>query len=513
MAGKVAGKGTHCCLSSLSACKHGPFNSPRTALIDSLDDDSLLNVFYVYRRFFLGNGDDSARFKGRVAETWWYHLIHVCQRWRTVILRSASYLGLSLVCTKGTRVAYMLANSPSLPLVIDYAQEYCGIPEKDEQQAFIALKQRGRVRRISIELSIINLKKLVVALEGEYPILEHLTIRHQIKDNTTSLTLPETFEAPHLRHLTLVGFALPIGSRLLATAVHLVTLSLLMNSPSTHFQPITLLQWLSSMPQLETLIINFIIPASIRDEERQLTHPSVMTPVTLPNLRYFWFQGHGSYLEALVHRITPCPEKLGIRLSDEGTLSFPRLVQFIKTAENLKFESVKFKFSDLRVYMSVYRCGEAEICALSMDIGGRDLDWQASWLEQISNLFAQIFSSVERLTLEFGIVINFWPDEQPNFGLDRIEWRQLLGSFGNVKTLLIDDGLAEEVSRCLQLDDGEFRFDLLPELQELTYYSGSGLSDGTSNAFTPFIDARQKAGRPITLTTLLKIHDSMTILM
>ena len=34
-----------------------------------------------------------------------------------------------------------------------------------------------------------------------------------------------------------------------------------------------------------------------------------------------------------------------------------------------------------------------------------------------------------------------------------------------MKTLLIDDALAEGVSRCLQLDDQEFRLDLLPELR------------------------------------------------
>ena len=107
-------------------------------------------------------------------------------------------------------------------------------------------------------------------------------------------------------------------------------------------------------------------------------------------------------------------------------------------------------------------------------------------------------------------MIDFWSDEQPSFGLNRIEWRRLLGSFGNVKTLLIDDVLAAGVSCCLQLDDGEFRLDLLPELQEITYYSGSG-SGG--DAFIPFIDARQKAGRPITLTTLLKIHNSFTLVM
>ena len=79
--------------------------------------------------------------------------------------------------------------------------------------------------------------------------------------------------------------------------------------------------------------------------------------------------------------------------------------------------------------------------------------------------------------------------------VDRIEWRQLLRSFGNVKALHVEDGLIEDLSRCLRLEDGELPLELLPELQELTH-SGGG---DTCDAFTSFIDARQKAGRPVTL--------------
>jgi hypothetical protein len=56
-------------------------------------------------------------------------------------------------------------------------------------------------------------------------------------------------------------------------------------------------------------------------------------------------------------------------------------------------------------------------------------------------------------------------------------------------------GSSGELSRCLRLDDGEHPLELLPELQDLTY-SGSG---NASDAFTPFIDVRQNAGRPVTL--------------
>ena len=100
-------------------------SSPLTASIHILDDDSLLNVFYFYRPFFLGEDEDeddrlSGGTKGWYRGRWWYKLAHVCQRWRNVVLGSAAYLDVSLVCTNGTPVADMLANSPPFPLVIDY---------------------------------------------------------------------------------------------------------------------------------------------------------------------------------------------------------------------------------------------------------------------------------------------------------------------------------------------------------------------------------------------------------
>ena len=54
---------------------------------------------------------------------------------------------------------------------------------------------------------------------NEYPVLEDLIIMHRTK---AAIIIPETFQAPHL-HLTLI---VPIRSRLLPTAVVLVTLCL-----------------------------------------------------------------------------------------------------------------------------------------------------------------------------------------------------------------------------------------------------------------------------------------------
>ncbi len=99
-------------------------NRPYSSPIYILDNDSLLNIFYLYRPVILAddeNDDDRILEGGEWGrERWWHKLTHVCRRWRYLILGSASHLGLCLVCAYGTPVADMLAHSPPLPLVIDY---------------------------------------------------------------------------------------------------------------------------------------------------------------------------------------------------------------------------------------------------------------------------------------------------------------------------------------------------------------------------------------------------------
>ena len=220
-------------------------NSPLTASIHILDDDSLLNVFHLYRPLLLGEDEDEyARLAGGMGKwnrgRWWYKLSHVCQRWRRVILGSASYLDLSLVCTFGTPVADMLAHSPLLPLDFDY-YHITEIATKDQEGAMLALKQYNRLRRVRLGMSTTNLQKLIVAMDDEYPILEYLIVAHPVEDESSICQFPETLQAPNLRHLTLQGFTLPMGSRLLTTAVGLVTLYLVMVHPSTYFHPNILL--------------------------------------------------------------------------------------------------------------------------------------------------------------------------------------------------------------------------------------------------------------------------------
>ncbi|KAI0285935.1 hypothetical protein BGY98DRAFT_930189 [Russula aff. rugulosa BPL654] len=245
--------------------------SPHVASIHILDNDALLNVFYLYRPFVLAENEDVFNRPSLVGETpeselwdrgrWWYRLAHVCQRWRNLILHSVSYLGLSLACTNGTPVESMLAHSPPLPLTVDYRSEG-GITSEDEEGITLALEQRHRVRHLRLNFPVRNLLKFVMAIDEEFPILEYLILYPETKDSTASLVLPETFQTPNLRHLMLEGFTCPIRTRLHPTAVGLVALYLAVYHPSSYFQPNVLPQWISFMPRLEclTVLFTFLFP-------------------------------------------------------------------------------------------------------------------------------------------------------------------------------------------------------------------------------------------------------------
>jgi hypothetical protein len=386
----------------------------------------------------------------------------------------------------------MLAHSPPLPLTVDYHSED-GITAEDEEGVLLALEQRHRVRQLRLVFPVQNLQKLIKAIDEEFPILEYLIVDPSAKESTV-LMLPVTLQAPHLRHLALSGFACPIRSPLHPTVEGLVTLSLVTIHPSAYFQPNILLRWISFMPQLENLEITFTFPVPNRDVERQLTHTPIMTHVTLPNLRLFWFRGVSSYLEAVLCRITtPRLESLDIQLFKQLTFSVPRLPQFMNATENLRFDNAEIVFKDkeINMWMSSRETGSYALC---VTVYCWHLDWQVSSVAQICNALSQEFSAVEHLTLEHEV--HSLSSEEHN-DVDRIKWRNLLRSFSNVKIIYVGDGLVEKLSCCLRLEDGELPLELLPELQELTYVGSRDTRAG--DALVSFIDARQNAGRPVTL--------------
>ena len=464
--------------------------------IHILDDDSLLNIFHLYRPVNQsGEEIDGVHISNW---RWWYKLAQICRRWRRLILKSASYLGLCLVCTNGTPVADMLAHSPPFPLIINFIHilHDRDIAAQDEQEIILALQQRSRVRHIHLRVPIRNLQRLIMAIDEEYPMLESLVMLPPAGDNNMNVTLTKTFRAPHLQRLVLSSFTFPTGSPLRTTViVRLVALRLYLTHPSAYFRPNVLLQCLSAMPQLEKLVIGFSFPVPNRDVERQLSLTPIRSHVTLPSLRYFTFQGASAYLEALVCGITtPGLEKLGISFFNQLIYSLPHLLEFMKTTVSLKFHDAAIEFSGGAVRVGLYPRDESGKWAFRMDVDCEDLDWQVSSVAEISDALGRAFSAVENLTLGMKRA-NPSPDtEDVCYEVGCTMWRRLLSSFANAKTLFVDSLLVAELSRCLLSEGKELPFGLLPELQQLIYSGVAG-----NDAFRPFIDSRRNGSRAVTL--------------
>jgi hypothetical protein len=166
---------------------------------------------------------------------------------------------------------------------------------------------------------------------------------------------------------------------------------------------------------------------------------------------------------------------LELEFFNQLTYSVLPLLQFVNTTQNLRFQSAKLEFNNEQFVAEVYPHEDAKMYALRIIVDCCHLDWQVSSATQIFNSLRPMFSAVERLTLEHGL--HRRSSEEHNEA-DPTEWRRLLGSFSNVKTLRIDKGLVEELSVCLQSDDGELPF----ELQELSSESGN-----TGDGFTTFV--------------------------
>ena len=422
--------------------------------------------------------------------------MHICRRWRYLILESASYLGLCLVCTYGTPVADMLANSPPLPLIIDYdplIDSNQDVTAEDEERITFALQHRDRVCRINLRFPVPSLQKLIKALDDEFPILEYLYITPPAKHNTL-LMLPAAFEAPKLRLLILNHFASLIKSPLLMTATGLVTLALRWIHPSTYLRPDHLLQQISILPRLEELEIGFSSPIPNREIDRQLSHMPAITHLTLPHLRQFSFWGISAYLEALLPHVTaPFLNTLTVQFFNQLSFSLPHLLQFLTTARGHGFSGISFLFyhEAVAVFADAQDGAGTGIQDFVMQVLCRHLDWQVSSTAQIFGVLSPLFSTVEALNLDYRI---HTLSSEEHVQADDTRWRELLGSFRGVKTLRTCGGLVGELSRSLQFD-GEPPQELLMELKELVCPAESI----ANNTFSSFVHEREVVGHHINL--------------
>ena len=114
-------------------------------------------------------------------------------------------------------------------------------------------------------------------------------------------------------------------------------------------------------------------------------------------------------------------------------------------------------------------------------------------MTQISQNLKQSLSEVVDLTLDYRehTLSPEWHNQA-----DRTQWRELLGSFRNVRILRVHNGLVGELSRCLQ-SEGEPspNLEVFPELKKLV----CPVECVDDKTFSPFIHEHEAAGRPVSL--------------
>jgi hypothetical protein len=443
-----------------------------------LNDDILLGIFDCYRL------EEEYDWNYRLL---WSKLSHVCQRWRSIIYGFAFHLGMQITFKNGTPVVDTLDHLPPMPLCVAYRYTGALMTEKDELGMYHALQLHDRVRRINLELPPSISHKVLVLMDQHFPILDHLTLL-LAAGKSIALTLPHGFRAPNLRYIALPNISPPGILRFLTSTVSLVTLALTNIETSSYFRPRVLIARLQSLPQLQDLFIGFSIPIPRPSAERELLGEQ-RAPVTLPSLKYLRFKGVGAYLESLVAQIVvPHLERLNIRLFYQIAFALPHLYHLINITEGFKLPTATVYFRYDGVYLVTAHHNSRQFHEpLRLRIKCKQLDWQIDCAGQICNALIPALSSVEQFT--FTCFSHFQiPTELQNGAIDGTTWRDLLRPFIGVKTLYINPGLTEELSRTLQVDEVGLDPGFLPNLRSI---------GARRNLFTSFIDTRRVAGRPV----------------
>ena len=390
-----------------------------------------------------------------------------------------------------------LSHLPPLPVVINYPDRTMTMARKDEDNIHLGLKQHDRVRHILLEAPSSSLRMWLELMNKPFPRLEYLSLSSTTTDSEEmSLVIPELLQVP--RHLSLQGIGLANGLSSLSSTTALSTLSLTRIPESCYFPPAHLVTQLHGLPCLEELSIGFSLPIPLPSSEGELPSAPI-SPVTLPILSQFKFQGEDVYLDNVVAQInTPLLKRLSITLLFDLAFTLVNLTKFIRRTELLGCHGlvagVIFNKDGPTIHVSCYE--QPGIGELSLRVNCKPLDWQINSAAQVCSALGEVLSAVEKLALGLGLNVDGMPTNWES-RRDSMIWHELLLPFIGVKKLYIGPSLTLELSQSLESVAGELVLDLLPELEELEVQLEMGHS---KNVFSLFVETRESVARPVHLS-------------
>ena len=446
--------------------------------INVLPDDVLLEIFDFYVRMY----SMSTSMKTGVEK--WQSLIHVCRRWRNLVLESSRRLNLQLYCTPETPARDTLDVWPPLPLVVAGNMDLTS----DTKNVIAALGRSNCICKFDL-WGLVNwqLEEVSAAMQVPFPELTDLGL---MLNGETLSVIPDSFldgSAPLLRNFRLFGIPFPGLPNLLMSATHLVNLRLFNIPHSGYISPKAIVALISVLSSLEGFSLKFQSPQSCPDREARTSPPSKRSIIPLVSLE---FKGVTEYLEDLVTLIdTPKLNGMYITFFSQIDFDTPRLAQFIKRTPRLEKRDAHVQFSDYSARVTL------ALGTFNIEISCIEPDWQLSSIEQVCNSSFHHLSMVEDLYIHHHYSKPVWKDE----AIENSLWLQLLLPFAAVKNLYLSKEFAPGIAAALQELVGDRIIEVLPSLQNI-FVKGLEPSGPFQENIGQFVAARQLSNHPIAIS-------------
>jgi hypothetical protein len=457
--------------------------------IDILPEDVLLEIFDLYV--------DPTR-KYDQLETW-CTLVHVCWKWRNIVLESPLRLNLRIHCHPTTPVREKLDIWPAFPIAL---QQIGGDwePEWGVVNVAAALEEQNhRICQIGLwEVPNTQMEEILAAMHKPFPILTHLNLDSE-DETLATLVDPDLFlggSAPCLRFLQLVYIPFPGLPKLLSSATQLTDLRLYNLSQSGYISPEAMVSCFSALTRLERIILEFEFPFPDLEPRR----PPPPTPTVLPALTSFNFYGGSQYLDDLVVRIdTPQLDNLKISLSHQSIPDTAHLVQFIDRTPKLKVHNeARLIFHTLGVQLTLPRLFGNGLFEKGLGISYEVVDWQVSSVAQVRSWsLSQAFTA----TVECLYICDndaYW---RGDIRVENNHWLELLRPFTSVKSLYLSRVIVPRLAPAFQelIGEGVAGVPLLPALQTL-FLEDLSLSGLAQEAIGSFVSGRQFSSHPVAVS-------------
>jgi hypothetical protein len=430
----------------------------------------------------------------------WHRLAHVCRKWRRVISMSPRRLDMRILCKYGAPIGSTLRSWPTLPLVVRFESDARRKSKQLPRNIVVALRRADRLCEINFDVTNSMTGSIVEVIQKPGQALERIRIR--VKDaKGPFIVVRNAFlggSSPHLREIKLDGITFPFPEirQVLLSANNLVVLHLSSIPNEVHFSPEDLVTGLSTLVQLERLIVGFHSPNS--RSPPTMTRPPLRR-TTLPSLWCLEFHGATEYLEEFVARIDlPALSTIHIMLFNDILFEIPQFCEFIPRLNPLwsptsatvilDSKSVKVSFIHKTNLGKVY---------YSFQNSCIPLDWKLSFLTQITSQLSPLLSSMHELTITGDSRFEVPTGEE---GVDSTQWLELFQAFTHVtKVDVLEKEVVLGIVQALVMDD--IAAGVLPELTTLHLY-GYNWTPSVAKAAEQFVATRRDLGHTVNLKNL-----------